>query len=165
METASRTRAFLVLSSVMALTATLVGAGPVLAQTVPAAGTAPAAGSAPPPGAGSVGVGVVAPAPSPTRPEFGFESGIPPGQEGAREEEFYPERTRSIHQPAFVRGAVKTVRTSKTSGVRVGLSGWTAPRVPFDSQRESSGGLSFGLTIEWGTPLPEPTQPAPPAQR
>ncbi len=157
MEAAYGIRAFPVLSLVMALSATLVGAGPVLAQTAPAE-------SAPPPGAPSVGVGVVAPQPAPTPPEFGFESGMPPEQQGAREQEFYPERTRSIHQPAFVRGAVKTVRTSKTSGVRVGLSGWTAPRVPFD-MRESSGGVAFGLTVEWGTPLPEPTPPAPPAQR
>jgi hypothetical protein len=85
---------------------------------------------------------------------------MPPGQEGAREEEFYPERTRSIHQPAFVRGAVATKRTSQSSGVKVGLSGWTAPRVPFDSQRESSGGAAFGLTIQWGVPLPEPGEPA-----
>jgi hypothetical protein len=158
MEAAYGIRAFPVLSLVMALTATLVGAGPVLAQTAPAE-------SAPSPGPASVGVGVVAPQPAPTRPEFGFESGIPPDQHGAREEEFIPERTRSIHQPAFLRGAVKTIRTSKTSGVRVGFSGWTAPRVPFDSQRESSGGVAFGLTLEWGTPLPDPTQPAAPAQR
>jgi hypothetical protein len=165
MEVASRSRVVLVLSLVVALSAILVATGTVLAQTAPATGAAPAAGSASPPGAASVGVGVIAPAPTTTRPELGFESGIPPEQGGAREEEFIPERTRSIHQPAFVRGAVKTMRTSKTSGARLGLSGWTAPRVPFDSQRESSGGVAFGLTLEWGTPLPEPTQPTPPAQR
>ncbi len=158
MEAASGIRVFPVLSLVMALTGALVGAHAAQAQTAPATG-------APPPGAASVGVGVTAPAPIPTPPEFGFETGIPADQGGAREEEFIPERTRSIHQPAFVRGAVKTIRTSRTSGVRVGVSGWTAPRVPFDSQRESSGGAAFGLTIQWGAPLPEPTEPAPPAQR
>jgi hypothetical protein len=93
-------------------------------------------------------------------PEFGFEPAIPPGQGRAREEEFYPERTRSIHQPAFLKGASTTLRTSRTSGVRVGLSGWTAPRVPFD-MRESSGGVAFGLTIEWGTPLQPPEETVP----
>lgn len=155
MEAAYGIRVLPLLSLILALAATLVGAGPALAQTAPAAGSAP-------PGAASVGVDVVAPQPTPR--EFGFETGIPPEQGGAREEEFIPERTRSIHQPAFVRGAVKTIRTSNTSGMRVGLSGWTAPRVPYD-MRESSGGVAFGLTIQWGAPLPEPTEPAPPAQR
>jgi hypothetical protein len=151
-------RAFAVLSVGATLVLTLAGVSAVWAQTPPPTGTTQS------PGAGtSVGVGVVAPSPPP--PEFGFERAIPPGQEGAREEEFYPpERTRTIHKPAFVRGAVTTMRTSRTSGVRVGLSGWTAPRVPFDSQRESSGGPAFGLTIQWGAPLPEPEEPAPPAQ-
>jgi hypothetical protein len=157
MEAASGLRVLPVLSFVVALTATLVGASAALAQT------ATTTGSARPPGAASVGVGVEAPAPTPR--EFGFETGIPPEQHGAREEELIPERVRSIHQPAFLRGAVKTIRTSRTSGMRIGFSGWTAPRVPFDSQRESSGGAALGLTIEWGTPLPEPTEPAPPAQR
>jgi hypothetical protein len=160
---AASIRAFLV-SSAVALAAIVAGVSPVLAQTAPAAEPAPAPPSAPS-AAAPVGVGVVAPTPQPPPPEFGFEQGIPPDQGGAREQEFYPERTRSIHQPAFLRGAVKTVRTSRTSGTRVGLSGWTAPRVPFDSQRESSGGVAFGLTIQWGAPLPEPTEPAPPAQR
>jgi hypothetical protein len=159
MGAASGIRAFLVLSVVMALAAIVAGVNPALAQTPPPSSPAPAQGAA-----GPLGVGVVAPSPPP--PEFGFERSIPPGQEGAREEEFYPpERTRSIHQPAFVRGAANTIRTSRTSGIRVGLSGWTAPRVPFDSMRESSGGAAFGLTIEWGTPLAPPAEPALPAQR
>jgi hypothetical protein len=49
--------------------------------------------------------------------------------------------------------------------MRVGLSGWTAPRVMFDSQRESSGGLAFGLTIQWGAPLPDPDEPESPSQK
>ena len=107
-------------------------------------------------------------APPPSRPRRSSASSRAsrPEQDGAREQEFYPpERTRSIHQPAFLRGAARTIRTSRTSGVRVGLSGWTAPRIPFDIQRESSGGAAFGLTIEWGTPLEPPAEPAPPAQR
>ena len=147
-----------ILSVAMSLAAVLIGSSPVLAQTSPASGTPTSTATDP------LGVGVVAPQPTQPTPEFGFEPAIPPEQGGAREEEFYPERTRSIYQPAFVKGAVRTMRTSRTSGVRVGLSGWTAPRVPFDD-RESSGGVAFGLTIEWGTPMEPPTEPALPGQR
>lgn len=153
---------FRVLSVGIGLAALLLGAGSVQAQTPPTS-DAPTTSS---PAPGSVGVGVVAPRPSEPPTEFGFEWGIPPEQHGAREEDFFPgERTRSIHQPAFLRGATTTTRTSRTSGVRWGLSGWTAPRVQYDSQRESSGGAAFGLTIEWGTPMEPPAEPTPPVQR
>jgi hypothetical protein len=151
---ALRIRTFPILSAAASLAAVLLGAGPVLAPPPPAPGTTAS------PVTGQPGVGVVAPPPAQPAPELGFEPGIPPDQGRAREEEFYPERTRSIHQPAFVKGANRTIRTSRTSGVRVGLSGWTAPRVPFD-MRESSGGVAFGLTIEWGTPLEPPVEGAP----
>jgi hypothetical protein len=105
-------------------------------------------------------VGIVAPQPAPGGPEFGFEPAFPPEQTGVREENFYPERLRSTHQPAFLRGATTTIRTSRTSGVRVGASGWTAPRVLYD-MRESSGGGAFGLTIEWGTPMEPPPETTP----
>jgi hypothetical protein len=71
---------------------------------------------------------------------------------------------RSVYQPAFVKGAVKTTRTSRTSGIRVGLSGWTGDRIPSDF-RESSGFPALGLTIQWGAPMDEPAEPVPPAQR
>ena len=48
--------------------------------------------------------------------------------------------------------------------MRMGLSGWTAPRIPFDD-RESSGFPAFGFTIEWGTPMEPPAEPATPGQR
>jgi hypothetical protein len=129
----------------------------------------PAAAQTPDPGATAgtptrPSVDVVAPVPPRPGPDFGFEPAVPEAQQGAREPESYPERTRSVHAPAFVKSAVTTVRTSRTSGVRVGLSGWTAPRVPFDF-RESSGGIALGLTIQWGVALPEPGLPptAPPS--
>lgn len=169
MEPVHRTRPFPALSVVVGLATLLVGAGTVLGQTPTPEPTAPAASGAPA-SPGSVGVGVEAPRPHEPYTEFGFESGIPPEQKGAREQEWYPgERLRTIHQPAFLRGATKTSRTSRTSGVRWGLSGWTAPRVLYDSNRESSGGASFGLTFEWGTPMDPPAEaPAestPPAKR
>jgi hypothetical protein len=161
MGSAPRIQTLAVLSAASMLVAVLIGANLVLAQTPE---TPPASGTTTSKGSGPVGVGVVAPEPTRPVPEFGFELAIPPGQDGAREEEFYPERTRSIYQPAFVKGAVGTTRTSRTSGVRTGLSGWTAPRVPFDD-RESSGGPAFGFTIEWGTPMEPPPEPALPGQR
>jgi hypothetical protein len=158
MESARRIGTLGVLSVATALFAVLIGANTVLAQTSPASGTTTSKGPGP------MGVGVVAPEPTRPGPEFGFEHAIPFEQGGIREEEFYPERTRSIYQPAFVKGAVNTMRTSRTSGVRTGLSGWTAPRVPFDD-RESSGGVAFGFSIEWGTPMEPPPEPALPGQR
>lgn len=126
------------------------------AAQAPAPGAAPRSTTAP--SGTTPGVGVVAPAPPRAPSDLGLERVFPPEQ--PREGEFYPERTRSVHDPAFVRGATTTVRTSRTSGARVGLSGWTAPRVPFDFQ-ESSGGVAFGLSIVWGVPLPEPSTAAP----
>ena len=71
---------------------------------------------------------------------------------------------RTIYQPAFIKGAVKTTPTSRTSGIRVGLSGWTAPRIPFDD-KDSSGFPALGITIEWGTPMEPPAEPALPPKR
>jgi hypothetical protein len=116
-------------------------------------------GAAPERGATAPGVEVVAPTPARPAPEFGFERGSPP-PDRPREGDFYPERTRSTHDPAFVSGAATTVRTSRASGVRFGLSGWTAPRVPFDF-RESGGGPAIGLSFVWGVPLPPEAEPAP----
>jgi hypothetical protein len=149
------------------LAAVTLGLGLLQPTPAPAQGGAssPASpGTATPADAGSApSVDVVAPAPPGPPAEFGFEPTRPPDQ--PREQQFYPERTRSIHDPAFVAGANTTVRTSSTSGARIGLSGWTAPRVPFDF-RESSGGLAFGLSIVWGVPLAEERQPpAPTGQR
>jgi hypothetical protein len=164
MGSAPRIRSFPVLSVAGLLAAVLVGLSPVTAQTPPPPGTGTSSGTA-----GSPGIGVVAPQPTqPTQPskrapDFGFEPALPPEQ-GAPSEDAHGERTRTIYQPAFVKGAVKTTRTSRTSGIRVGLSGWTAPRIPFDD-RDSSGFPAFGLTIEWGTPMEPPAEPTLPGKR
>jgi hypothetical protein len=162
MEPARRIQPFPVLSVAGVLAVVLIGASPVRAQTPPVLGTTVSSGTA-----GSSGVGVVAPPPTLPGPEFGFEESIPLEQGGVREESSYPERIRGVYAPAFVKSAVKTVRTSPTSGMRIGLSGWTATRIPFDD-RNNSGGPAIGLTIEWGKPLappPEPVEPVPPAER
>jgi hypothetical protein len=112
------------------------------------------AGSPPP---AEFGTRAPAPAPAP-RPELGLEPTRPPEEVGAREQEFYPgQLIRSKHEPAFVRPFVTSVPTSATSMARIGLSGWTAPAVPYDAP--DSGGVAFGLTIEWGNPRPETKAP------
>ncbi|HEX9709644.1 MAG TPA: hypothetical protein VGB42_06760, partial [Candidatus Thermoplasmatota archaeon] len=113
---ARRIQLFPALSVVAALAAVLIGVIPVRAQTPPASGTTASPGAAGPPG-----VGVVAPPPTQPAPEFGFEESAPLEQGGIREEQSYPERTRAVYAPAFVKSAVKTVRTSRTSGLRIGL--------------------------------------------
>jgi hypothetical protein len=158
MGSARRNQPFPVLSAAGLLAAVLVWASPVVAQTPSASGTTTSAGTG-----GSPRLGVVAPQPTQPAPGFGFEPALPPEQGSPREED-YGERTRTIYQPAFVKGAVKTTRTSRTSGVRIGLSGWTGPRIPFDD-RDASGFPAFGLTIEWGAPMEPPAEPALPAQR
>lgn len=111
--------------------------------------------------------GRAAPPPAPPAPELGFHQSMPAEQRGSREQEFYPGPVRSRHEPAFVAPLVATVPTSRSSGMRVGLSGWTAPALPFDIP-QATGGVAFGLTIVWGVPLAdrkEPEPESPPTQR
>ncbi|MGH7267437.1 MAG: hypothetical protein ACREMB_21670 [Candidatus Rokuibacteriota bacterium] len=120
----------------------------VVALTLTAGLAAPAWAQPP-----ATDLGVIAP-PPPT-PELGLEPTQPPEEQGSREQEFYPDRVRSRHAPAFVTPFVATVPTSRTSGVKVGLSGWTAPAVPFD-MREASGGVAFGISVVWDVPVAAP---------
>ena len=164
MGSARKIQPFLVLSVAGLLAVVLVGASPTGAQTPPPSGAATPSGNPAPPGIGVVAPHPAQPAqPSKPAPDFGFEPSLPPEQ-GVPSEDAHGERTRTIYQPAFVKGAVKTTRTSRTSGVRVGLSGWTAPRIPYDD-RESSGFPAIGLTIEWGTPMEPPAEPTPTGER
>lgn len=158
MGSACRIRSFPVLSAASLLAAALVGVIPAAAQTPPPAGQAPPTSGAPAPPVG----GVTAPQPAQPTPEFGFERTLPE-QESPRPND-YGERTRTIYQPAFVNGAVSTTRTSRTSGMRMGVSGWTAPRIPFDD-RDANGFPALGFTIEWGTPMEPPAEPATPGKR
>lgn len=123
------------------------------------AGPSPAQ-TPPPPTSG--GLELQAPPPGRPVPELGLEPTMPPEETTAREQEFYPGYpVRSRHEPAFVKPFVASVPVSQSSSARVGLSGWTAPAVPFDS-REATGGVAFGLTILWGLPRLEATAPEPP---
>jgi len=113
------------------------------------------------PGAGqSQEFGVRAPAQRPV-PELGLEPTQPTEEKGAREQEFYPGvLIRSRHEPAFVQPFVASVPVSRTSRARIGLSGWTAPALPYDFP-DATGGVAFGLTIVWGAPAPEAKAPQP----
>lgn len=114
------------------------------------------------------GLGLTTPAPERPAVELGLEPTLPPEQRGSRDQDFYSGRIRTRHEPAFVTPFVATGRVSRTSAVRVGLSAWTAPPVPFDTP-EAGGGLAFGLSVLWGVPVGEekaPEAPAPaPAER
>jgi hypothetical protein len=146
------------------LAALLVEVSPVMGQTPPSAGNITSRGTP-----GVPGVGVVAPQPIPPSPEFGFEESLPLQQGGLREQQSFPEpNLGGVYAPAFVRAGSTTIRTSQTSGLRMGLSGWTATRIPYDD-RNNGGGPAFGFTLEWGKPLPpppvEPGKPEAPAPR
>src|SRR5262249_55285874 len=109
-----------VLTAVAApLAIVLLGASSVMGQTrPPAAGHVTTTTGTP----GAPGGGVVAPQPQlPPSPEFGFEESLPLQQGGLREEESFPERVRGVYAPAFLTPGSTTVRTSKTSGMQMGL--------------------------------------------
>ena len=161
MRSARRMRILPVLAVAAPLAAVLAGVSPVMGQTRPPAGNVTSTGTPSTGTTGAPGGGVVAPQPVPPSPEFGFEESLPLLEGGLREQQSFPERTRGVYAPAFVRGASGVVRTSETSGMRIGLSGWTATRIPYDD-RNNGGGPAFGLTMEWGKPLPPPTPPATP---
>lgn len=103
---------------------------------------------------------VTAPAAVPPAFELGLQPAMPMEQTGSREQEFYPGTVRSRHEPAFVTPLVSTVPVSGSSAIRIGLSGWTAPAVPFDIP-QATGGVAFGLTIVWGVPVGEAKPPQP----
>jgi hypothetical protein len=106
-------------------------------------------------------LGVTAPSPAPPTPELGLQRTLPLEQRRGREQDFYFDPPKARYEPAFITPFVATVPTGKETGVRFGLSGWTAPAVPFDIP-QNSGGVAFGLTFQWGVPLGE-AQPAAPA--
>jgi hypothetical protein len=163
MGSARRIQPFPALSVAGFFVAVLLVGGPASAQTQtqthPSRG-----GSAAPAAPAASGSVTVTPQPSQPqpRPEWGFED-APSLEQGGPREDAHGERVRSVYQPAFVKGAVKTTRTSRTSGIRVGLGGWTAPRIPYDD-KDSSGFPALGITIEWGTPMEPPAEPPKPGQ-
>jgi hypothetical protein len=136
-----------------------LAAPPAGAQSPPAGAQSPPAAAQSPPAAAPTGLELTAPPAAPRGPEFRIEPTMPLEQQGAREQEFFHERVLSRHEPAFIQPFVADAPSSRTTRVRVGLSGWTAPRVPYDSL-DATGGLAFGLTILWGAPAAPPPPPA-----
>jgi len=107
-------------------------------------------------------VDVTSPEPSPKAPGIRLERTMPLEQRGTRDNEYYPGyNVKSEHDPAFVEPFVKTIPTSRTSGVKVGLSGWTAPALPYDIP-QAGGGVAFGITFSWFVPLPPASAPPAP---
>ena len=100
---------------------------------------------------------IVAPPPEKAPvPEF-----VIPGQPAEltrpREQDFYPEPIRSRHDPAFIKPFTTVIPTGPKTGVRVGLSGWTAPAGRGETvlRREASGVLAFGLSVAWTVTVEE----------
>jgi hypothetical protein len=153
-------RTFPVMVVAVLLAGGLLGPSSVMGQTPPAAGNVTSTGS--PATQRAPGVGVIAPQPVPPSSEFGFEESIPLLQGGIREQQSFPEpNLGGVYAPAFFTAGSTTVRTSQTSGMRMGLSGWTATRIPYDD-RNNQGGPALGFSLEWGKPLPPPAEPAKP---
>lgn len=104
-------------------------------------------------------------APPPLPPEKAPPEFVIPGQPAEltrpREQDFYPDQIRSRHDPAFIAPFTTTIPTGPRTGVRVGLSGWTAPAVPGENvlRREAGGALAFGLSFAWDVDLKKEEQP------
>jgi hypothetical protein len=109
-----------------------------------------------------------APGAPPPPAELGIEPTVPPDQRGRGEDPAAkPGLPATPHEPAFIRPAVTTIPITKSSGIRMGLSGWTASPLPVDNP-ERTGGFAFGLTILWGVPVapsPPATEEPPPEPR
>lgn len=128
-----------------------------VALALPLAGSLAGLGSAfgqerPKPEEPKKGIEVKAPPPA-AAPGFRFEPGQPREINRVRQEEYYPDRIRARHEPAFIEPLTTTIRTGPGSAVRAGVAGWTAPRVPHDD-REATGVVAFGFSLNWGLPVP-----------
>ncbi len=89
------------------------------------------------------------------RPEF-IIPGEPPEVTRPREQDFYPDRIRSRHDPAFIVPFSTTVATGPKTAGRFGLSLWTAPLGRGDlagTAHEIGGWLGFGFSFVWDIPV------------
>ncbi len=89
------------------------------------------------------------------RPEF-IIPGQPPELTRPREQEFYPDRIRTRHDPAFIEPFSATVSTGPKTVARFGLSAWTAPQGRGDTPwaaREIGGWFGFGFSFVWDIPV------------
>jgi len=103
---------------------------------------------------------ITAPPPERVKPPALISPGQPPEITRPREADFRPDNIRTRHDPAFIMPLTTTVRTGPNTGVRVGLSGWTAPpaRDNFVQVHENSGLFALGVTVIWDVPV-EPAKP------
>lgn len=89
------------------------------------------------------------------RPEFVIP-GQPPELSRPSEQDYYPDRIRSRHDPAFIVPFSTTVSTGPKTVARFGLSGWTAPQGRGDTPwaaREIGGWFGFGFSFVWDIPV------------
>ena len=79
----------------------------------------------------------------------------PEGVTAAQEQQYYPERIRTRHDPAFISPFTTTVSTGPKTANRFGLSLWTSPihdSIQREVGRETGGVLSFGFSLAWDVP-------------
>ena len=112
---------------------------------------------------------ITAPPPERAKPPEFVLPGQSPDVTRPREDDFRSDQdVRVRHDPAFIAPLTTTVVTGPKTGVRVGLSGWTAPpgRGDNSSAPEFSGVFAFGLSFAWPVQLePEKPKPSLPAVR
>lgn len=117
------------------------------------------------PAFGQAQVEIVAPPPERVPPPEFIAPGQPRDVSRPREQDDYPDRIRSRHDPAFIVPFTTTVPTGPRTVARFGLSAWTAPQGRGDLQvaREVSGWFAIGLSFVWDIPVEgEAPKPAPP---
>lgn len=96
------------------------------------------------------------------RPEFIIPS-QPPDITRPREQDFYADRIRVRHDPAFIIPFAATIPTGPKTAVRFGLSGWTVPRGRGDLiiSQDVPGWFALGFSFVWDVPLSAPPATTP----
>ncbi|HLC40780.1 MAG TPA: hypothetical protein VJO34_04025 [Methylomirabilota bacterium] len=102
---------------------------------------------------GQMEIGVARPQPTapPLAPEL-IRPERPEGTTGIREEQYYPEKIRTRHDPAFLRPFTGTFSTGPKSEARAGLSLWTSPIHGASIHSETGGVAAFGFSLVWDQP-------------
>ena len=108
---------------------------------------------------GQVEIGVTRPQPVPPfAPEL-IRPERPEGTTGIREQQYYPERIRTRHDPAFLRPFTGTFATGPKTEARAGLSLWTSPIHGASIHSETGGVAAFGFSLVWDLPPSGQTRP------
>jgi hypothetical protein len=73
----------------------------------------------------------------------------PEGTTGIQEQQYYPERIRTRHDPAFLQPFTGTFSTGPKTEARAGLSLWTSPIHGASIHSETGGVAAFGFSLVW----------------